>query len=85
MNQVWIESCIRCAPGYDLARTYDKGSLQFICNPQTGKLSVEFFIAPYDNKILDVDKQSGGFDTTVTYEEWKGFSMSNPYYALQNI
>ena len=85
MNQVWIESCIRCAPGYDSTYTYEKGSKQNICRPQTEKLSVAFFIAPFDNKILDVEKQSGGFDTELRFEEWKGFSMSNPYYALQNI
>lgn len=81
----WIETCIRCLPGYYI-ETMTSGTNSYDgCNPMKGKLTVEVFVHPFDSMLFSQDKQSFTFDLDTPFEEWKGFRLENPLYSLQNL
>lgn len=64
-----MESCLRCTAGY--YEVLGENELTS-CEPRTGKTKVNFYVSPFNSKLLDEEKLAFG--------SLQGFSIKNPLY-----
>ena len=91
IEQVIVQTCTRCSPGYFLLALKVKenaaGEKQ-ICEPQNGKVKISLYLAPFNTMDMtvkaDKDHFSFNFEDDAAGEN-RAFSPAYPLYLLAQV